>query len=264
MTTTVMTVDNKPVTKINTTPQKTSQFKFKRIIWVTGGKGGVGKSTVSRGLYDLLHSRNISISAFDGDRDNSQLYRYYKDVGTGVKRIDIEDLGDADLLVHAMDKVKPDVLLVDVAAGGSKSLLNIEADQRILSDAAELGYKFTIVSVMSRIKDSVNLLKATIDSTAAYDVDHIAFKNLYFGSADRFRLFDGSSTKTKLLASGGSVLDVPEMYDDTYEILDDKNLPFTLAIAEESGLARSHRNRIRQWLGLLEAQTKIAGEKLGL
>jgi hypothetical protein len=194
MTSKVATLDSKPISQ----SEAAQQTKFKRVIWVTGGKGGVGKSTVSRGLYDLLRSRNISVRAFDGDRDNSQLHRYYKDVGSGVQRIAIEERGDADLLVNAMDKVKPDVVLVDVAAGGSKSLLDIEADQRILSDAAELGYKFTIVSVMSRIKDSVNLLKATISSTAGYDIDHIAFKNLYFGSADRFRLFDNSSTKTKV------------------------------------------------------------------
>jgi hypothetical protein len=260
MTSETATLETKPVSKLET-PQPP---KLKRVVWVTGGKGGVGKSTVSRGLYDLLRSRNISVSAFDGDRDNSQLHRYYKDIGSGVQRIAIEERGDADLLVNAMDKLKPDVVLVDVAAGGSKSLLDIESDQRILSDANELGYKFTIVSVMSRIKDSVNLLKATLDSTQAYDIDHIAFKNLYFGSADRFRLFDGSNTKTQLLASGGLVLDVPEMYDDTYEILDDKNLPFSLALDEKNGLARSHRNRIHQWLNLFETQTKKAGEKLGL
>jgi hypothetical protein len=264
MTPNAATLETKTVSKTVSKPDTPQHPKLKRVIWVTGGKGGVGKSTVSRGIYDLLHTSGVSVGAFDGDRDNSQLHRYCKNLGSGVQRIDIENRGDADLLVDAMDTLKPDVVLVDVAAGGSKSLLDIETDQRILSDAAELGYKFTIVSVMSRIKDSVNLLKATLESTAAFDIDHIAFKNLYFGSADRFRLFDASSTKTQLLASGGLVLDVPEMYDDTYEILDDKNLSFTLALDEKNGLARSHRNRIHQWLSLLEAQTKIAGEKLGL
>jgi hypothetical protein len=236
----------------------------KRIIWVTGGKGGVGKSTVSRGLYDVLNSHQKTVAAFDGDRDNPQLYRHYKNVSAGVKHIDIERRGESDALIETMDKLKPDIILVDVAAGGSKSLLNVEKDQRILSDAADMGYKFTIVSVMSRIKDSVNLLKMTLDSTTGYDIDHIVFKNLYFGSADRFRLFDDSKTKTQLINSAGFVLTVPELYDDTYEILDDSNLSFSGAIAQTETITRSHRNRIHQWLELFELELKKGGEKLGL
>ncbi|MEO0686608.1 MAG: hypothetical protein AAFY76_16595, partial [Cyanobacteria bacterium J06649_11] len=59
--------------KPKSTAKPESQPKLKRIIWGTGGKGGVGKSTAMRGFYDLLRKRNVNTAAFDGDRDNSQL-----------------------------------------------------------------------------------------------------------------------------------------------------------------------------------------------
>ena len=55
----------------------------KRVIWVTGGKGGVGKSTFSRGLLDVLSNAGVNVAAFDGDPSNAQLFRYYQGVGEG-------------------------------------------------------------------------------------------------------------------------------------------------------------------------------------
>ena len=50
---------------------------MKRVIWVTGGKGGVGKSTFARGLLDILREAGLNVAAFDGDPTNAQLFRYY-------------------------------------------------------------------------------------------------------------------------------------------------------------------------------------------
>ena len=55
-----------------------------RVIWITGGKGGVGKSTFARGLLDVLLDAEVNVAPFDGDPSNSQLFRYYQSVGNGV------------------------------------------------------------------------------------------------------------------------------------------------------------------------------------
>ena len=175
----------------------------RRVIWVTGGKGGVGKSTFSRGLLDVLLDADVKVAPFDGDPTNSQLFRHYQGVGNGVQRIELDVQGEADALINQMADQKADVFLVDVAAGGSQTLLNLENDIGLLSTASMLGYRVTVVSVLSRIKDSVNLLKATLEMTADFDVDHVAVKNLYFGKENRFLLFDGSKTKQQLLEAIG-------------------------------------------------------------
>ncbi|MEL6456616.1 MAG: division plane positioning ATPase MipZ [Cyanobacteria bacterium J06623_5] len=219
----------------------------KRIIWVTGGKGGVGKSTFSRGLLDVLIDAGVNVAAFDGDPSNAQLFRYYQNVGEGVQCVDLDKQGEADVLLNQMEESKADVFLVDVAAGGSQTLLDLEGDIGLISEAMDMGFRFTVVSVMSRIKDSVNLLKASLEMTDDFDVQHVAVKNLYFGACDRFRLFDGSKTKGRLLECGGVVLEMPDLFDDTYELLDQKNLPFSAMLADKS-FPRAQRSRINKWL----------------
>ncbi len=205
----------------------------------------------------------MSVAAFDGDPNNSQLFRYYKDVGNGVQRIELDVQGKADVLINQMDAKKADVFLVDVAAGGSLALLDLEHDIGLLSEANEMGFRFTVVSVMSRIKDSIKLLKAKLEMTEEFKVQHVAVKNLYFGERDRFLLFDGSKTKEKLLAGGGVVIEMPDLFDDTYELLDQLNLPFRSLLNDDS-FPRVQRSRIHKWLCDFEGSVKKANGKLGL
>lgn len=238
--------------------------KIGRVIWVTGGKGGVGKSTFARGLLDILLDAGISVAAFDGDPDNAQLFRYYKGQGNGVRRVELDVQGEADVLLNEMEAHKADVFLVDVAAGGSQTLIELEEDIGLLSMADSLGYRVTVVSVLSRIKDSVNLLRMTLERTAEFDVDHVVVKNLFFGKKERFLLFEGSKTKEQLLDGGGVELFMPELFDDTYELLDQENLPFRVAVTADSGLLAAQRSRIFKWLKALKVEVMNAGGVLGL
>ena len=52
----------------------------------------------------------------------------------------------------------------------------MENDIGLISEAMDMGFRFTVVSVMSRIKDSVNLLKASLEMTDDFDVQHVAVK----------------------------------------------------------------------------------------
>ncbi len=235
----------------------------RRVIWVTGGKGGVGKSTFARGLLDVLVEAGVNVAAFDGDPSNAQLFRYYQEVGKGVQRLELDTQGQADGLLNDMDANKADIFLVDVAAGGSQTLLDLEDDIGLISEAMEMGYRFTVVSVMSRIKDSVNLLKASLEMTAGFDVQHVAVKNLYFGDGDRFRLFDGSKTEARLLECGGAVVEMPDLFDDTYELLDKLNLPFR-SMLNDTSFPRAQRSRINRWLKEFERAVKKADGVLGL
>ncbi|MFK8184492.1 MAG: P-loop NTPase [Phormidesmis sp.] len=231
---------------------------MKRVIWVTGGKGGVGKSTFARGLLDILREAGLNVAAFDGDPTNAQLFRYYD----GVQRIELDTQGEADTLLNDMDAGKADIFLVDVAAGGSQTLLDLENDIGLISEVMDMGYRFTVVSVMSRIKDSVNLLKASLEMTSDFDVQHVAVKNLYFGNEDRFSLFKDSKTEARLKEGGGVVVEMPDLFDDTYELLDKLNLPFRSMLNDES-FPRAQRSRINRWLKDFEREVRKAGQETG-
>ncbi|MEM6452003.1 MAG: hypothetical protein AAF703_17025 [Cyanobacteria bacterium P01_D01_bin.105] len=224
-----------------------------RIIWVSGGKGGVGKSTFARGILDVLLNAGVAVAAYDGDPDNAQLFRFYQEQGMGVKKLALDTQGAADGLLDAMEARKAQVFLIDVAAGGSKTLQDLENDIGLISEAAAMGYGFTVVSVLSRIKDSVNLLKLTLGMTEGLAVDLIAVRNLYFGDDGQFALFDESMTKQRLIERGGRVVDMPILFANTYEILDRQNLPFSTAVsAPTSVVPRAHRTRVYKWLQALD------------
>lgn len=122
--------------------------KMKRVIWVTGGKGGTGKSTFARGALDTLLTAGVNVAAFDGDPENAQLHRYYQGMGKGVVRTELAQRDGGDDILQVMEEQKPDVILADVAAGGSQILMRLEDESLFLSDMAEMGYTFTVVSVL--------------------------------------------------------------------------------------------------------------------
>jgi hypothetical protein len=59
------------------------------------------------------------------------------------------------------------------------------------------------------------------------------------------------------------VMTMPDMFDDTYSIIDEHSLSFRAAI-EDTRLTRPHRSRVNQWLRQLESQIELADKFLGV
>jgi energy-coupling factor transporter ATP-binding protein EcfA2 len=235
----------------------------KRLILITGDKGGTGKSTFGRALLDILLHRQIQCAAYDSDKRNSQLYRHYKDVGSGVKQIDITAKGGGDVLIDEMEQGTATVMLVDLPAGAGEYLETFEREMGFVAAANEMGYGVTMVSILSRVKDSVNALRLLLDFTGD-SVDHLVIKNLYFGEPSRFALFDQSNTMKQLSQLGGRVLNMDDLLDDTYELIDHQSLTFRFAGGTDSPLPRSHRTRTYHWLSRFETEMEQVGSWLGI
>ena len=157
----------------------------------------------------------MNVAAFDGDPDNAQLFRFYRGWGKGVVRTALSERDGGDDILDAMEAQQPDVILADVAAGGSQILMRLQDESLFLSMAQELGYDFTVVSVLSPIKDSVNMLKEALDTTQGHQVQHIAVKNLHFGTLDDFDLFETSQTKEQFVNVGGQVVAMRDLLGKT-------------------------------------------------
>lgn len=251
-------------TQESQTQNNRTAVNTKRIIWVTGGKGGTGKSTFARGLLDILRAAGLDVVAFDGDPDNSQLFRFYKNSDVSVTRIGIKKRNGVDDIISEMEDVGTPLILVDVPAGGGNILTGLEDEVGFLSALAEVGYQLTVVTVLSRIKDSVNQLKLAMDITDSYSVAHIAVKNLYYGRAEQFRFLDRSNTKQRLLDNGGVVIEMRDLFDDTYERLDEADLSFRQALMPDSEVPTPDGRKVKQWLRHFEAQVVETGGLLGL
>ena len=245
-------------------PDSAVVAKRKLLIWVTGGKGGTGKSTFARGLLDLLLAAGLSVAAFDGDIENAQLFRYYEKIGSGVVRTVLADRDGGDDILAAMEEGTADVIIADVAAGGTQILGSLQDESMLLSVADELGYDITVVSVITASKDSINTLRVTLETTAGFNVNHVVVKNLFFDDAEGFELFEESETRKQFSQVEGVILPMRSLLEKTYKALDRNSLPFSLAKEKESGLPMGDRARVRQWLTCLDDELRAHGALFGL
>lgn len=244
--------------------------KTRRILGVTSDKGGNGKSTVSRTIADIAITRKIPTLAFDCDKRNAQLHRYYNQAfssafnsGTGVVRLDLSARGGADKLINSLDSEDIQILLIDFPAGGGELFERLEKEVKLFDLLEEVGYKLTLVSVLSRIKDSINSLRTLVEFCGDR-ADHVVVKNGFFGDPEKFIRFDNSKTKTMVEDGGGVIINFPDLFDDTYDLLDNNNLTFSDSLKPESGLSVADRRRVKVFLDTAEEELLKTKHLLGL
>jgi Mrp family chromosome partitioning ATPase len=77
----------------------------KRLVVVTGDKGGVGKSTLSRALLHFYTSKNIPCIAFECDTRNPQLERHFKKYYRSIiGNVNFFNKGGSDTLIDDIDE----------------------------------------------------------------------------------------------------------------------------------------------------------------
>jgi hypothetical protein len=234
-----------------------------RLVLVSADKGGTGKSTFTRGLLDIYRYYQIQCHAYDSDRRNAQLHRHYHKILPGVSQIDISTQGEADALLDNLKNFNSGLVLVDLPAGAGEWFERLETELDLIAVAATSGYRLTLVSVLSRTKDTIKSLQLLLNYCGDR-VDYVAVKNLYYGTAEQFKQFDTSKTKAQFLELGGIEIAMPALFNDTYDLIDEKDLTFREAMEETSSLSRAHRVRVTQWLKGLEWEIRRAGAYLGL
>ncbi|NJL23483.1 MAG: hypothetical protein HC895_25955 [Leptolyngbyaceae cyanobacterium SM1_3_5] len=67
-----------------------------------------------------------------------------------------------------------------------------------------------------------------------------------------------------VVQKGGLIISIPDLFDDTFDLLDDKDLTFTQALEAEHGLPLADRRRVRIFLEEAEAELMKAAPFLGL
>ncbi len=107
-----------------TKQDKAEGSALKRLVFIYGDKGGVGKSAVARLLLDIYRFESTGCLAIDSDTSNADLYRCYKRVGDkgvrladgqadAVERVDFTVRGEADYLIDTLGEYQ-DLMLVDL------------------------------------------------------------------------------------------------------------------------------------------------------
>jgi len=169
-----------------------------------GDKGGVGKSFVAQSFVDWLVTRDIAPLVIDSDMRNPDVARMFPDVAVTVDLRKHEGWLELLSLLHESDREQ---VVVSLPAGiGAEMTAELPA---FFDGLRELGRDATLLWVLARTADSINLLRS---ATAAFDGQAramIALKNLFFGDPAKFGRWNESRTRTAFEDAGGVVVDSP-------------------------------------------------------
>lgn len=168
---------------------------MKKIFLVGGGKGGVGKSSISLALIDLfLDTKEEKIFLIEMDNENPDVMLTVKD-DVAVKAISMEhkdwELDFSNTLIENNDSN----IIVNTGARSTEHLIKNAA---LFSDVAK-SHNMEIVTlwVISPDADPLFSLKSFMDSKIVSPKVFVV-KNTFFGDQEDFELYDTSELKERI------------------------------------------------------------------
>ncbi len=239
---------------------------MKRVIISAGQKGGLGKSTTARVVVDLARRAGRTVSAWDLDEGVGSLALVYPDRNpeVGCATDDVRDTGTLARWLDAFSGSADDVVL-DVPGGAMSALLGIVVGgaEVLVNEAKKNAREVVVVSVIGTQRDSTAIPLAAIDAFAGTDVRHVVVKNLFFGAADEFVIFDGFAdpvtgerrygvTADKVKEAGAEVVTLPKLLPQTMGLVDANKLTFLQAAEAAELIHRRHSLSVAGWLNLTE------------
>ena len=235
------------------------------VLWVSGGKGGVGKTTTARILTDLLLEKTDRIYGYDCDPINPQFKRFYSAEFLPLTSPDTKTADIAlETLAERIESQAYEYIIIDSPAGEIDILGQLEERFAFVSSLRSMGARLTRVLVMSTTLESVNLLEHAISNAQGLPVAHVAVRNLHFGGPHYFDAYNRSSVKAELEKQGGITVDFPELGAIASSSIDQHSLTYSDALEKASGLPTMRRSMVYQWRENVRKEFSKAGHLLGV
>lgn len=234
----------------------------KRFVIVTGDKGGVGKSTFARGLFDFYINKKFPCIGYDADTRNPQLERHF--APELVRCVNIFERGGADRLLTDLEETPFPLVLLDLPAQSGGYFTKFESEMSFFASLDELGYRVTMASVLNRVVDSVNVLNA-LQEYCGDRVDYVVVKNLFYSGDDgtRFERYNHWEGRQKLIDKNAIEIEIRDLFFKTYDFVDGYSIRFSDALSHEKSNIVI-KGRIRSWLADFEKNIHLASDYLGL
>jgi len=211
------------------------------IYFVGGDKGGVGKSLVAMALIDYLAGKGQPLVLVETDTSNPDVYRSYEsEAGVLAESIDLDRADGWITAVNLFDRHPDRAVVINTAA---RNHVGLTAYGATLHDALpDLRRPLICLWVINRQRDSLNLLKTFADTMPDATI-HVA-RNLYWGTPEKFELYNGSNLRDELETRGGQTLDFPDLADRVADDLFSSRLSIAGALRDSP---LGNRAELRRW-----------------
>ncbi|MUG91728.1 chromosome partitioning protein ParA [Scytonema sp. UIC 10036] len=239
----------------NNASANTNDKAQRRLVIITGDKGGVGKSTFARGLLQLYVDKDIKCLAYEADQRNPQVSRHFGNkYGPLVDYIDIFRRGGADRLLITIEK-KQDYsnFLLDLPAQSGGFFEEFVKEVAFFETLKDINCRVTMVSVISRVLDSVNVLEK-LYHFCQKQVDYVVVKNLFHGEDHKFERYNDSDFRRDHKEILNEIV-MPDLFYIPYDFIDVHALTFADA-QTHPGSNIAIRARVKFWLAEFEEKVK--------
>lgn len=212
------------------------------IYFVTGEKGGCGKSLMAIVLVALLYREGLKVILVEADSTNCEAFLAYDKVdGVTCEAIDL-DTKDGWMTLADLAQNNPEsVIVVDT---GARQEIGAESSLPFLIECLqELDRKHVTFWMMNPQRASVELLRDFIE--AVQDTQVHAVRNCYFRDPEGFKTYNDSKFARTEVEKSGSTIDLPVLGQRVADkIYNDRLAPHLIV---ENGLI-SERVEMQRWL----------------
>jgi CobQ/CobB/MinD/ParA nucleotide binding domain len=213
----------------------------RRIYWIGGCKGGVGKSMMTSATIDYLLDKGQSVVLVESDTSNPDVSKAYESLlPTEVINLDRRN-GWVDL-VNICDAHPQAAIVVNTAARNNESvrMYGPTLDQSL----EEMSRKLVVLWVINRQRDSLELLREFMQTLLTAEV-HVV-RNGYFGDESQFELYNESEMRQRVEGKGGKSVTFPDLADRVADDLYTKRLALSTAARV---LPIGNRAELGRWRG---------------
>lgn len=212
------------------------------IIYVGGSKGGVGKSKLAFATIDYLLDLGKKVLLLESDTSNPDVYKAhqkYEKLGIVCRQVNL-DVSDGWIeLVNFADEFSDHYAVINSAARSNTGIEKYGATLKETLD--ELNRKLFIFWIINRQRDSIELLRDFLKTFP--DGNVYVFRNIYFGDAEKFELYNNSNSK-KLIEENGQTFNFPELADRVADKIYSGRIPIQIALKE---LPIGDRAELKRW-----------------
>ena len=213
----------------------------RRIYWVGGSKGGVGKSMVAMATLDCLLARGEAVLLVECDTSNPDTWKAYRDQ-VANEFVDLDQPDGWIQFINLCDTHKDRTVVLSTAARNNRAVTLYGGT--LDGVLGELGRELVALWIINRQRDCVELLREFMDAIPRALV-HVV-RNAYFGEERQFELYQSSKVRAAVEERGGKAVTFPDLADRVADDLYTKRLSIAAAA---TSLPIGNRAELARWRG---------------
>jgi hypothetical protein len=198
------------------------------IVFVSGSKGGVGKSISTMAVLDCLSTKQQMVKLVDADTSNPDVFKSYSR-SVDSEQLDLDDVEGWIQLVNTCESPSFKTVVVNTPARNNDGVR--KHGEVLFGALKELSRPFITLWIINRQRDSLDLLDEYLDLTHGSGTVHVV-QNGYFGEQKKYELYQSSSVRDRIAQQNGKTLFLPDLADRVTDELYSKRITLAQAATQ--------------------------------